>query len=335
MTLEIDEAEKKEFLKKLVSISSPTGEEKEVAGFLVNKFEDYGVDAIIDDVGNVIAKKSGKGPNILLAGHMDTVTGSIPVRVEDGDLWGRGSVDAKGSLATFFFTFLESNANLIFAGLVEEEGSSKGAKNLKIEEKPDYIIIGEPSGSEGVTIGYKGTMIIKFEETVERFHGSMGDKGAAEKLIDKWLKISEDFREGFNTPSGRIKRFESYEREHDFYGEMIVNIRTPKNYEAKFDGEVIESLPSYKVTRRSPLVRSLIKTIRNKDGEPKLKKKTGTADMNILGPKYDVDTIAYGPGDSSLDHSPNEHLNLSEYTKAIETLEEGLEEIRKYDDLSD
>ncbi len=76
-------------------------------------------------MGNAIAIREGKGPRILLAGHVDTVPGGIiPVRIEDGGvLWGGrgGSVDAKGPLATFFFATLESNANIIFAGLVDEE----------------------------------------------------------------------------------------------------------------------------------------------------------------------------------------------------------------------
>ncbi len=333
MTPEISDEEKKEFLKNLVSIYSPTGEETEVANFLVNKFQEYGIDSYIDDVGNVIAKQNGEGPKILRAGHMDTVTGKIPIRVEKGDLWGRGSVDAKGSLATFFFTLIESNANLMFASLVEEEGPSKGAKNLDLEE-PDYIINGEPSGWDGVTIGYKGTTLMKFEEKVERFHSSIGKKGAAEKLIEKWQKISRNFEEGFDTPSGRIKKIEAYEREHDFYGEMIVNIRTPSNYEPEIKGKIIESLPAYKISRKSPLVRGLVRSIRNNNGKPKLKKKTGTADMNILGPKYGVDTIAYGPGNSDLDHTPNEHLNLREYLKAIETLKSGIKEVKKYNKIS-
>ena len=34
----------------------------------------------------------------MLLGHQDTVPGRIPVRMEDGRLFGRGAVDAKGCL---------------------------------------------------------------------------------------------------------------------------------------------------------------------------------------------------------------------------------------------
>jgi LysW-gamma-L-lysine carboxypeptidase len=36
--------------------------------------------------------------------------------------------------------------------------------------------------------------------------------------------------------------------------------------------------------------------------------------------------IAYGPGDSSLDHTPEEHLLLEEYTKVVNTLRTLIEE---------
>jgi LysW-gamma-L-lysine carboxypeptidase len=31
--------------------------------------------------------------------------------------------------------------------------------------------------------------------------------------------------------------------------------------------------------------------------------------------------LAYGPGDSSLDHTPEEHIEIDEYARAIDVLE--------------
>ena len=54
----------------------------------------------------------GNGPTkIVLLGHIDTVPGEIPVRVEDGVLHGRGSVDAKGPLATFVAAAAEATGD--------------------------------------------------------------------------------------------------------------------------------------------------------------------------------------------------------------------------------
>lgn len=84
----ISEEEKIKFLKELVEIYSPTGREEEAAKFIKEKFEEYGIEAYVDNVGNVIARKSGEGPLVLLAGHIDTVPGYIPVRIEGEVLWG-------------------------------------------------------------------------------------------------------------------------------------------------------------------------------------------------------------------------------------------------------
>jgi LysW-gamma-L-lysine carboxypeptidase len=48
--------------------------------------------------------------------------------------------------------------------------------------------------------------------------------------------------------------------------------------------------------------------------------KTGTCDMNVVGPVWDCPIVAYGPGDSSLDHTPDERINLNEYLQSIEIL---------------
>ncbi|ALV62708.1 N-acetyl-lysine deacetylase [Thermococcus sp. 2319x1] len=322
----ISSDEKIEFLKKLVEIYSPTGREGEAVKFIVESFESFGVEAYVDEVGNAIAIRKGKGPRILLAGHVDTVPGIIPVRIDDGVLWGRGSVDAKGPLATFFFATLESRANVIFAGLVDEEGFSKGAKNLDVP-RPDYIIIGEPSGVDGVTIAYKGSLTAKFVESVEKVHGSLG-VNAAEKLINRWLEIKSSFGEGFNALSGRIAEFHAYERDFDFYGEMVINLRTPPGYEPPDDWEILDFVPAYQVDRRGALVKAFVRGIRRNGMRPRLKKKTGTADMNILGPKFGVDAVAYGPGDSRLDHTPHERISLDEYLLAVKVLVDVIEELK-------
>jgi LysW-gamma-L-lysine carboxypeptidase len=52
--------------------------------------------------------------------------------------------------------------------------------------------------------------------------------------------------------------------------------------------------------------------------------KTGTSDMNVVAPVWKCPIVAYGPGDSSLDHTPDEHLELDEYWKAVQVLEQTL-----------
>ena len=52
--------------------------------------------------------------------------------------------------------------------------------------------------------------------------------------------------------------------------------------------------------------------------------KSGTSDMNVVGPAWNCPILAYGPGDSSLDHTPHEHVSLDEYWRAVLVLEQAL-----------
>ncbi|HQV95841.1 MAG TPA: M20/M25/M40 family metallo-hydrolase, partial [Anaerolineales bacterium] len=70
--------------------------------------------------------------------------------------------------------------------------------------------------------------------------------------------------------------------------------------------------------------RSFLSGIRSQGGEPRFVYKTGTADLNIVAPVWKCPAVVYGPGDSSLDHTPNEHIELEEYAKAATVLTDTL-----------
>ena len=43
--------------------------------------------------------------------------------------------------------------------------------------------------------------------------------------------------------------------------------------------------------------------------------------MNVVGPVWGQNIVAYGPGDSRLDHTPHEHIHVADYIHAIDVLE--------------
>ena len=107
---------------------------------------------------------TGKGQSLIVFGHIDTVPGDIPVRIEDNILHGRGSVDAKGPLAAMLsaasIAGLPDGVRVSVVGAVGEEAAgSIGARHLAPQWSPDACIIGEPSGFDGVTLGYKGRLL--------------------------------------------------------------------------------------------------------------------------------------------------------------------------------
>jgi LysW-gamma-L-lysine carboxypeptidase len=78
--------------------------------------------------------------------------------------------------------------------------------------------------------------------------------------------------------------------------------------------------------RNTVLVRSFLSAIRevSPDAAPGFVVKTGTSDMNVVAPLWRCPIVAYGPGDSALDHTPHEHLSLDEYWRAIAVVETAL-----------
>jgi hypothetical protein len=92
----------------LIGIRSLSGEEREASTWLAAQALLAGYDrAYVDGAGNAVAEQGDEAASriIVLLGHIDTVPGRVPERIERRDgrdvLYGRGSVDAKGPLATF------------------------------------------------------------------------------------------------------------------------------------------------------------------------------------------------------------------------------------------
>jgi LysW-gamma-L-lysine carboxypeptidase len=84
--------------------------------------------------------------------------------------------------------------------------------------------------------------------------------------------------------------------------------------------------PAWRGERNNALVRSFLGAIREISPEtrPSFVVKSGTSDMNVVGPAWRCPILAYGPGDSTLDHTPNEHIALDDYWQAVLVLEAAL-----------
>ena len=329
-----------ELLESMVSIHSPTNEERQLAEYLVQTMNENGFRSHIDEVGNAVGIKGEGSEEILLVGHLDTVPGEIPVRVDDGVLHGRGSVDAKGSLAAIVCAAsgLESTAGkrIVVIGVVDEEGDSRGAKNLLDKYHPKCVIIGEPSGWDSVTIGYKGCLRMRYViEEINR-HTGTPDGNPAEMGVEFWNELNDYCSSEFgDSDFDSLKpRLVSFNTENDGLRtrvEMQIDVRVPPTANIEEVKAGIEQLGSgdlHWVSEEAPIVssknsfltRAFVSAIREEDGSPTYKKKLGTSDMNVLGNHWDVRIVAYGPGDSKLDHTPDERLSLEDYSTSIRVL---------------
>ena len=343
-----------DLLEQMVAIDSTSGGEAELAAFLVETMNGLGFDAHIDEAGNAVGVKEAQdaGPDareLVLLGHMDTVPGEVPRKIEAGKLYGRGAVDAKGPLATFILAAARATpapgTRLVVVGAVEEEcATSKGARYRATFPAPEACIIGEPSGWDAITLGYKGCLHIEFDHAQDCGHGAGPQGTAAERCCEFWQSLKS--------------MADRYNRDHDRLFDQLLptlsqvrttsdglidrvhakmSVRLPPNLDTAALRDELASLageatlrfsgeePAWTSPRTSPLARAFVRALREAGTSPRLKHKTGTSDMNILGPAWQCPILAYGPGDSLLDHTPNEHIELDEFERAIDVLQCAIE----------
>ena len=380
----------------LVAIRSLSREEAAASTWLVEQMRTAGYErAYVDEAGNAVGELGPPSASrtVVLLGHIDTVPGNIPVRIETtaaGDvLYGRGSVDAKGPLATFVAAGARvgatwahaANLRLVVVGAVEEEAAtSKGARYIAArfggthEPVPTACVIGEPSHWHRITLGYKGRLLLDLDARQPMAHTAGPDASVAAVVVDLWnwvtrhaAGINHGRSKAFDQLSPSLRRFitstnadmldmvdaqiawrlplgvDANAMVRDLVEWTAAHLDAPKpaiDAAAVVAGEAVSMAgPRTTLTlrfrgaempwrgdRQNPLVRSFLSAIRSTDAtvQPGFLVKTGTSDMNVVGPLWKCPIVAYGPGDSALDHTPNEHLSLDEYWRAVIVLEAAL-----------
>ena len=344
-----------ELLKGLLSTYSPSGEEAGAVVFLAEQLSASGLAVEVDEVGNLIAtcgeppmKGGVREPDLLLLGHIDTVPGYIPVREEGGKLYGRGAVDAKGALCAFSCALIRcrkalEGASVVLVAAVGEEAEGEGAKHILPCFRPKMVIIGEPSGWQGITLGYKGRLVVTWLLELPTNHSASPRPSALEQAFVFGRRLSLLARRFNRGKTGAFQRLDVAPRNISFSSdglrdrvELELTLRLPPGLAAealkgeirKAAGEATVSFrggeAAFLAPKNTPLVRAFLQAIRAEGGRPRFKLKTGTSDMNVVGPVWGCPILAYGPGDSALDHTPHEHLELSEFLKAAKVLEKAL-----------
>jgi LysW-gamma-L-lysine carboxypeptidase len=340
------------FLEELISIPSPSGQEDAVAEYLVRQMAALGFRARRDEVGNVVGTLGDGGAEraILLLGHIDTVPGLVPVRREGDRLYGRGAVDAKGPLAAFVLAAKRvapqlNGARLVVVGAVEEEAHSRGARHLTCTMQPlDCAIIGEPGGWEGITLGYKGVLAMDYRLARPVRHSASGQPTAAEEAVAFWNRLAahaaalnggQAWR--FDTLDPTLRAMRTFDDGLEEGVEMSIALRLPLDLGVTALQQEMRawcnraqltfpySEPPFLAEKNTPLVRALLRAIRVEGGRPRFKLKTGTSDMNVVGPAWGCPIVAYGPGDAALDHTPDEHIEIEEFRRGVDVLAQALE----------
>lgn len=345
-----------ELLNKSLKEYTPSRAEASLANLIKDKsIDELGFEKTnIDNVGNVIATKGSGRPVIMLCGHMDTVPGRIPVRMENGYLYGRGASDAKSSLIAMLLAaseFPKQRGTIIFAGVVDEEGNATGIKELvRSKSTIDYAIFGEPSGISNITIAYKGRFAFRLtcdvgtsahasapwlaknsiEEVYDFWQAIQLEIGRLDSGSDKSSKVTCSLTEisggsSHNvTPQKckitvdiRIPTTNTSRKIQELVASIVKEVSIKKNVRATY--RIEDMTEPFEADHTSPLVRalslSIIDVCRKR---PILLRKTGTGDMNILGNAFRIPVVTYGPGDPHSSHTVDERISIAEYISSIE-----------------
>jgi LysW-gamma-L-lysine carboxypeptidase len=329
----------------LVARYSPSTRERPAVTYLVAQMNALGFRATMDGAGNARGEIGAGDRTLLLLGHIDTVPGEIPVRREGDRLYGRGTVDAKGPLATFVVAAARAAERLdgwriVVVGAVEEEAAtSKGARFLLDRLRPDAVVIGEPSGWDRVTVGYKGRLLVTYTLAREMGHTAGPGASACEGAFAFWRAVVAH-AEAYN--AGRRRMFEQLTpslrtmgAEDDGFvqtASLTVGYRLPPGLDvaalqAELQGWAGEAVlrfrgqeAAFHASKASRLARTFVRAIDTEGGRVRFQVKSGTSDMNVVGPVWRCPILAYGPGNAALDHTPHEHLSLRAYHRAIAVL---------------
>lgn len=336
-----------ELLRQLVEIYSPSRHEAKAVACLVDWMAGHGYRAFIDEAGNACGHRGPEDAphTLLLLGHIDTYPGELPVGVRESVLYGRGTVDAKGPLCAFAEAgaqaALPEGWRLVVIGAVEEEiATSKGAYYVRERYTPDLCIIGEPSGADRITLGYKGRLLVDFALSRPVAHTARPEPSAAAEGVAFWNRVlawAGEVNAGYERYFDQLMPdLRAINTSSDYLSETValtVGFRLPPRLSPDEALVAVHALAPDDATLRgysaehawlgdknNTLVRGMLAAIRARGARPGFVVKTGTSDMNVVGARWACPIVAYGPGDSNLDHTPDEHLSLAEYAAAVKTL---------------
>ena len=343
-------------LTELLRTPSITGSTAAAATRLVELSLHAGFDSSIDTAGNVVMRW-GNGPatsDVLLLGHLDTVPGDIPVRLHEGRLHGRGSVDAKGPLAAALgavASFPVDGAPITVVAVCDEEGPSLGARHLRRRTAPSALVVLEPSGCDTITTGYRGCVRVRAAIERPSAHHAAREASAADLLVAAVAALQRQLgssggavgRDGGRAVDAvqlRVNALHTADREATEVAEAAFEVRLPVGVtvdaalgtvalafpDARI--EVESECEAVSVARGNRVARGLARAIAAQGVRPRYTSKTGTCDLNVVWPAWRCDAAVYGPGDSSLDHTPHESIDIDDLRRGTAVLRHALRALR-------
>lgn len=186
--------------RQLVDIESISGNEARVGDYLHAELSRLGYDArktvAEGDRCNIFATlPNSPTPTVVFSTHMDTVPPFVASSEDATRVYGRGSCDAKGIIASQIVAAERLRAEGIVVGLlflVGEERDSLGAKVANLQSPGcKFLINGEPTENR-IAVASKGALRVELTATGRMAHSAYPELG--ESAIDKLLEALAKLR---------------------------------------------------------------------------------------------------------------------------------------------
>jgi succinyl-diaminopimelate desuccinylase len=331
---------------------------------LKDLFETHGIDyeiIEIDGVNNLIAQKGSGKPHICFNGHLDVVpaeensweiTSPYKPLEKNGKLYGRGSADMKGglaSMATAFANLEDFSGKITFMAVGDEEiEGSVGTKKLIEGEDIDYAVVGEPTSMD-VKIGVRGLLQLGFMIKGNAGHASrphladnpMKSTAKAIKVLEE-VELHSDIEE-FPDPTFEVTQLETDNPRNVIPGQVKIGVdsRYTSNYDPEeliqkvknllkdeeIDFEVTES--RYKkpaLTENNILKEIAMNAVEKHYSESVFTCEGGTSD-GVFFDNAGIPFIQLGPKKTS--HMSDEHINIEELDQLDQIYQEMAQELLK------
>ncbi len=199
-----------------------------------------------------------------------------------------------------------SQFRLVLVGAVEEEAaSSKGAHYVVDRYAPIACVIGEPSGWDRLTLGYKGRLLIEGRWAQPMAHSAGREVAVAERAVAFWNAVqahcaahNQDQKLLFDQLLPSLRSIQSGSDGLTDWAELTIGIRLPPaispdaleaELSGRADGGALRfrgGCSAYRGDKNNQLVRAFLKGVRGVGGTPGFLLKTGTSDMNVVGPAW-------------------------------------------------
>ncbi len=315
------------FARALINIDSTTGREEEAGRWLSRELEQLGYSvvqqAVSDGRANVYA--SLDAPVVVFSTHYDCVPPFFASRVEDGRLYGRGACDAKGILAAQVAAAErlraagEQRVGLLFV-VGEERGSDGAAVANRTPAGSRFLINGEPTDNRLGT-GTRGVLRLRLRASGRAAHSATPEHGesAIDKLIDALIAL-RSIRLPSDPDLGS-----TYYSIGLIEGGIAPNVISPSaSAEVLFrtvgpPEDIIRAVqPLERLVTSEEILRVPVVKLHTVAGFPTAAFPF-TTDVPFLD-RWGM-PLLFGPGSILVAHTSNEHLELAELDRAIDSYE--------------